>query len=126
MKTEILIYIYIYIFQEMFGPSVLSRTMVILSHADAVFKEKSIDQYLAEEAKEPDSHLYNFIVKEADRRVVAISNLTQNWPPYKIEQQRRTILNCIMQMAKDGNNDVYTNETFVQHRNRKSERDGSF
>ena len=98
----------------LFGPSVLNRMMVIFSHADAVFKEKSIDQYLADEGKHPDSHLYNFIVREAGRRVVAISNLTNNWPVYKIEQQRRIILNWIMQMVKDGDNDVYTNDTFVE------------
>ena len=100
--------------QELFGPSVLNRTMVILSHADAVFKEKSIDQYLADEGNQPHSHLYHFIVREAGRRVVAISNLTKNWPPYKIEQQRRIILNWIMQMVKDGDNEAYTNETFVE------------
>ncbi len=109
------IHSYIKLFlQELFGPSVLNRTMVILSHADAVFKEKGIDQYLADEGNQPDSHLYNFIVREAGRRVVAISNLTKNWPVYKIEQQRRIILNLITQMVKDGDNEAYTNETFVE------------
>ncbi len=107
-------------FQELFGPSVLNRTMVILSHADAVFKEKSIDRYLAEEAKQSDSHLYNFIVREAGRRVVAISNLTQDWPPYKVDQQRCTILNCLMQMVKDSDNEAYTNDTFVDAQELKS------
>ncbi len=100
--------------QWLFGPSVLNRTMAVLSHADAVLKEKSIDQYLADEGKQPDSYLYNFIVRETGRRVVAISNNTKHWPVYKIEQQRRIILNCIMQTVKDGDNEAYTNETFLE------------
>ncbi len=100
-------------FQTMFGPSVLDRTMVIMSHADAVFKDKSIDEYLAAEGEQPDSHLFNFIVRDAGRRVVAISNLTENWPSYKTERQRLTVLNCIMQMVKRGD-DAYTNDIFLE------------
>ncbi len=86
--------------------------MVILSHAEAVFKDKSIDEYLANEAKQ-DSHLFNLIVREAGGRVVAISNSTENWPSYKKEQQQLSVLNCIMQMVK-GRDEAYTNDTFVE------------
>ena len=109
----------------LFGHSVLCRTMVILTHADAVFKERSIDEYLADEGKQPDSHLVDLIVRQAGRRVVAISNDTKNWPPYKTEQQRLTILNCIMQMVKGGD-EAYTNDTFLEAQELRSNARANF
>ena len=99
--------------------------MVILSHADAVFKEKSIDQYMADEGKQPDSHLFNFIVREAGRRVIAISNDTKNWPSYKTEKQQLTILSCIIHMVK-GFEEAYTNDTFLEAQELRSNARANF
>ena len=87
--------------------------------------DKSIDEYLANEAEEQDSHLFNFIVHEAGRRVVAISNDTKNWPSYKTQQQRLTILNCIIQMVKGGD-EAYTNDTFLEAQELRSNARANF
>ena len=93
----------------------------MFTHSESVFGNMHVEEFIERQPKR--SPLYQFMVEEADRRVIGLNNVPGS--RYLEDRQRDLLFTMIYRMQKDQGYTPYTNELFHDAqamRNKRAER----